>query len=744
MISPKIFIILFLFFSYSNSKEDVLLEGNKFYSKLYESQFESINENITLKSLFDTDECLAEKSELKNLGIKSPTESQRFIHGKCNPVLVVPGIFCSKLITTVNCQGLSQNEPKTFKELRVFCGDSVCYNPDSTYEEYNLFISLLNGPFDIVSTGPDKYAACLGFFMQFYNNEEYPSAKQSPYIKIYPYGMTDESKENSKCGLEGVRNVIMGPGGIADELANQGAAKGYSDIIKSLKKMGYEEGFSLMGLPYDYRRFLSTNNYIINSFQYQINKLYENTGKPVVLITHSFGTLLGLNNLLRDDNKDLVKKIKKFIAIAPPFSGADKLLDVFLKGHHEWDFSFDLFGNQIKVTDFDLFGQQLMFSSMPMLFELRPLSGITNYLNNNIDFKEAILERLNLEKNCFDKNCDESYVKENSVKFNNIFNSYFPDLNDAECKYDDTPKKDDSVWYNQCRSQLFDIIECPMILNKTKDFNPIDIESYCNQKSPNIFYDNVCSSDSNCLDNIYSKEVPYPFDDKEKTQFLIDRFNEDYEDEYDSIDKSFFEPLDSIKKRIETIINKYNEISKTKDLPIPPIDTDIIYGNFQKTAASFIYDTNKKEQFSRDEKLFKGGDGTVPNWSSLLTGFKWIYEKKKNNLNQNINLIEYCSLLGKSGKYVFDNEKGILNGHFAALDCECLNKKNIYNEVKKCAHAPMISDETLIDYLKYEVYGKNDDNMWNDSKTKALNNFKDINFVDECNNELYKIAHNEK
>ena len=64
--------------------------------------------------------------------------------------------------------------------------------------------------------------------------------------------------------------------------------------------------------------------------------------------------------------------------------------------------------------------------------------------------------------------------------------------------------------------------------------------------------------------------------------------------------------------------------------------------------------------------------------------------------------------------------------------------------MKDCAHAPMISDETLIDYLKYEVYGKNDDNMWSDSKTNALNNFKDKNFVDECNNDLYNIAHEEK
>ena len=738
------FLLLFLTISISLTKEkNFLEEGNEFYSKIYESQFESFDASASLKSLFDSEECLAEKSELKNLGIKSPTKSQRFIQGKCNPVLVVPGIFCSKLMTTVNCKGLSTEEPKTFEELRVFCADNVCKSTDTTYEEHKLFISFLNGPFDIVSTGPDKYASCLSFFMQFYNTEEYPSAKQSKHIKIYPYGMTDETKENSKCGLEGVRNVLMGPGALIDNIANRGAAKGYSGIIKSLEKMGYEEGFSLMGLPFDYRRFLTTNKYITQAFQYQINKLYNNTGKPVVLITHSYGTLLGLNNLIKEENKDLLKKIKKFIAIAPPFQGADKLLDVFLKGHHEWDFSFEVFGETIKITDFDLFGQQIMFSSMPMLFELRPLTGIVEYLNENKDFKEAILERLNLEKNCDDKNCDESYIKENSKKFKEIFGDYFPDLNDDECKYDKTPTNDKNVWYNKCRSNLFNIIECPKLLNKTEDFNPTEIEKYCGQKSKNIFYDEICSSETNCLDQIYLKEVPYAFEDQEKTQYLIDRFNNKFKKLYKPIDKNYFESIDSIKKRIEVILNKYNEISKTKNLPYPNINIDIVYNNFKKTATSFIYDKNIKEQFTRDEKLFKGGDGTVPNWSSLLSGFKWIHEKKKNNYNNNITLVEYCSILGKNGKYAFDKEKGF-NNNFVALDCECLSKKNVYNSGKSCEHAPMINDENVINYIKYEVYGKNAQDMWYENKRKALNNYVDKSYVNECNDDLFNIAHNEK
>ena len=63
--------------------------------------------------------------------------------------------------------------------------------------------------------------------------------------------------------------------------------------------------------------------------------LYSNTGKPVLVVGHSYGTLLALINLVRTENKDLLPKINKFVAIAPPFAGSSKLLDIFLHGLDE-------------------------------------------------------------------------------------------------------------------------------------------------------------------------------------------------------------------------------------------------------------------------------------------------------------------------------------------------------------------------------------------------------------------------
>jgi len=69
-------------------------------------------------------------------------------------------------------------------------------------------------------------------------------------------------------------------------------------------------------------------------------KEYSNTGKPVIVVGHSYGTLLALTNLVRTENKDLLPKIKKFVAIVPSFAGSYKLLDIFLHGLDDWNKSF--------------------------------------------------------------------------------------------------------------------------------------------------------------------------------------------------------------------------------------------------------------------------------------------------------------------------------------------------------------------------------------------------------------------
>ena len=95
--------------------------------------------------------------------------------------------------------------------------------------------------------------------------------------------------------------------------------------------------------------FLPTNNFVTKVFKSQINRLYKNTGKPFVIVAHSYGTLLTLTNLLKNENNTtFMKQIRKFIVMASPFSGAKKLLDVFL--HEIKDF-------YNRITSYPLFGQ---------------------------------------------------------------------------------------------------------------------------------------------------------------------------------------------------------------------------------------------------------------------------------------------------------------------------------------------------------------------------------------------------
>ena len=46
-------------------------------------------------------------------------------------------------------------------------------------------------------------------------------------------------------------------------------------MIKNLTSMGYKEGFSLGLIPYDFRRFVATNEFKIKVFRFQIENLYN-------------------------------------------------------------------------------------------------------------------------------------------------------------------------------------------------------------------------------------------------------------------------------------------------------------------------------------------------------------------------------------------------------------------------------------------------------------------------------------
>ena len=170
------------------------------------------------------------------------------------------------------------------------------------------------------------------------------------------------------------------------------------------------------------------------------------------------------------------------------------------------------------------------------------------------------------------------------------------------------------------------------------------------------------------------------------------------------------------------------------------------------TSTAFVYDTKtEKNQFEDDQILYRGGDGTVPNWSSFLTGFKWLYDKKKFNLKQNISLVEYCSPLSKKdGKYAWNENSKNNNRGFFAIGCDCINSDyNGYDGSKinggYCQHATMISDSVLVNFVEKEVIMDDVNVEYSESKLSAVENYDDrVDYDNRCNLELKNIIDNDQ
>ena len=605
--------------------------------------------NIYNNEIYYNEFCLVPKQKAISIlkseyGItnKNPDDNLRFILGKCSPILLIPGVYSTKIVIELNCKGIATNEKDTtLKDIRVYCGYMVCFNEFKTREEHSLLFSFMDDALGIKKTNEIYYGSCLGHLASYYmNDNECPKVDgkkmcyHSEYIKVGYYGSTPETLDKSRCGIEGTTNVIQTGDLTIDRILNHfaGVSDVFNTISKNLIKKGYKEGFSLGAIPNDWRRYLSTNNFASNAFRAQINRLYRNTGKPVVVVAHSYGTLLTLTNLLKNrGDKEFLKKIKKYVAMAPPFSGSSTLLDIFLHGTSNF--------NVLIFTHFHIFSQFLMYKSFPVIMELRPQATAAKIFTEPeySELGNAIKERLEIEKKCQNNDCSQDEIKEKSLNFDNIFKGYFPSLLDSECSYESNIGGNQETFNRKCYTNIYDVGNCPTIILKSaipKEND--DFEKDVCGKYEKTFYQGECESGKDCLDKIYySDKSPYVFSFNEPVKFLISRFNSWYLMTYGIIDERYFETHEFIRNSFKKSIEYQNDISMIKDLPVPPIDTDLLYATFYPTIASLVLED---DDFTNEatKKYKKGGDDTVQSWSSLLTGLKWIYDIKKKKFTTKI------------------------------------------------------------------------------------------------------------
>ena len=556
--------------------------------------------------------------------------------------------------------------------------------------------------------------------MTIFNEDECPfgnnTCTKSDYIKVMFFGGTNDTQKYCKCGTEASRDVFLTHEFMSNLI---GTSKVYGDIIDLFLNSGYETGFSLGGIPNDFRKFVATNTFATEVFRYLIESFYNYTGKPVIIIAHSFGNLIALHNLVSEENEDLLPKIKKFVSIGPPFSGSTKLLDGYLHGLKDFN----------KIGDMSYyypFGQSLLFKSVPTVTELRPLPIFSKLMEKSEykEFVEAIKERINSEKEYINNNY--SITEENEEKFDKLFSSYFPRLKSNACNEKTTIA---NKLHRKCFTNIFDIFDYQMIIALDNIKDKKNIEYYCNKSDDNLYYINEMGEERKSIEELLTKgRFTYGLPEM---KIFLDKYNNNIK-KYKidkKLDISDFESEEEFRKQNLLQIEHYKSISLIQDLPIPPVDTDLIYTSAIETnTGEFIKKDNMIEE---GEDFISGGDGTVSTWSSLLVGLKWIYDKQKNNLSQKIRLIEYCSRLKNDFPYKDES-------NFIAIGCKCLNKDNLYGKFDECDHQKMLLDTNLLKYLK-DIVSKEID-ITEDRISAAKEVFGQKNYGKICDDQLYKFS----
>ncbi|GLT93617.1 hypothetical protein SLE2022_114000 [Rubroshorea leprosula] len=112
-------------------------------------------------------------------------------------------------------------------------------------------------------------------------------------------------------------------------------------LVESLEQIGYVNGETLFGAPYDFRYGLAAEghpSHVGTKFLKDLANLVEkasdsNGGKPVILLSHSLGGLFALQLLNRNPPSWRRKFIKHFIALSAPWGGTIEQMRTFASGN---------------------------------------------------------------------------------------------------------------------------------------------------------------------------------------------------------------------------------------------------------------------------------------------------------------------------------------------------------------------------------------------------------------------------
>ena len=536
---------------------------------------EMMKEQMEDLKLGDTNECLVTEDEARTIlqekynidpNYINIDKNIRFILGKCYPIIYLPGLYASRMVATINCP-VFKKDFLNFVKMRLYCGNTICEDETNEYEEYVIFPSIFDSPFQIrVTENVNKYTACQGYFYTFYNSRtECPegNCEYSDGIRISFYGGTKKTKHDSKCGIKALEDIIYASNFLPAFITNRLTEANFYVMIQNYRKMGYTDGFSAAGISFDYRRYINTFKFFQNSLEYEINRLYRNTGKPVVIISHSLGGLLAYNEFLKMPSESL-KKVKSFVPIVPPFAGASHLLEAYLYGLSDFNTEINI-ADLINIkVEMHKFSESLYFSMAPVVGELRPQNGLLKALAKPeySQLKLAIEELINVEKECWDKNCPSEKVKSMTKNYNELFGDDFYSLDEEDCQLDEEEIqniKNNKLSLNfarKCVTNIYDILKCPFLLYE-KDFKynvpSKHMRDLCGVYNSSLLYlkgEDKSEEDSKTpLDSLFEGNAKYPYSFNE-FNILLEEYNKNFAEKYNKkLTKDDFETEEEFQQK---------------------------------------------------------------------------------------------------------------------------------------------------------------------------------------------------
>jgi len=253
-----------------------------------------------------------------------------FAIGPCAPLILLPGIEGSALRVVIDCPKFRAAYPETF----LSCGWTTCegdigYSAKTTpQKEYQMWIPYATSPMSL--NIPSQFARdCWGGLAQLvYKNVSGKLVPQNKTgIVASAKGLTPDTMtyKGSKCGQLGVEYLLedleIGP---ESDLYLAG-------IIDRMLLMGYKSGLTFQAVPYDFR-INSGNDIVSLNLGSLIKTLKAFTNKKVVIAAHSMGNTKTVYALWGMSQQDKDNNIATYVALAPPYSGAPKVIDFLLCG----------------------------------------------------------------------------------------------------------------------------------------------------------------------------------------------------------------------------------------------------------------------------------------------------------------------------------------------------------------------------------------------------------------------------